>query len=482
MARYNTDTNTDVTNSTPLRKRVSVYRASMGKEEKPAKEEGNTQIQKEKAPIEKSNTQVPEESEKTVSGFEITSASTKNKENKEKHRDEVHTDALFYARNVLGEAINKGASDIHFEPKSYAFSVRFRIDGVLQTYEEHSINDYKKLVNSIKVLADMDITESAIPQDGHIELVHEIEKKEKPEKETTGNLFDIRVSVFPSINGEVIVMRILNRENALLTIEELGMDEASLDKLHDILLTSHGMLLATGPTGSGKTTTLYSILNELRNEEKNIITLEDPIEFHLDWLRQCEIREKRGFTFEAAMESVLRQDPDVLMVGEIRSGKTAEHAVQSALAGRFVGSTIHANTTIGTIARFIELGVSRRIVGHILNGIIAQRLARKICRHCQKEYTPSEKLQKHFGLEKVSVNYYKGDGCEQCNQTGYRGRVGIFSVMGFDSHIRNLLFDERPLIEIQRYAIENGMKTLKEDAARKVMSGQTTLEEAVRVI
>lgn len=457
MVHDNAHKNSDQSNL--LAKRVKVYQSSMGQ---------------------KKETKKPLAKKSFTEAY--ASSEMKNTKRKEENRHAVHTDALFYARNVLGAAINKGASDIHFEPKSNVFTVRFRVDGVLQTYEEHNVTDYKKLINSIKVLSDMDITENAIPQDGHIEIVHEYPTSEDSKEEITGNRFDIRVSVFPSVNGEVIVMRILNRENALLSIDQIGMDNKSLDKLTDILLTSHGMLLITGPTGSGKTTTLYSILSELRNEEKNIITLEDPIEFHLDWMRQCEIREKRGFTFEAAMESVLRQDPDVLMVGEIRSAKTAQHAVQSALAGRFVGSTIHANTTIGTIARLVELGVSRRIVGHILNGIIAQRLARKICPQCKEEYIPAGKLRRHFGLDKVSMKYYKGAGCEHCNQSGYIGRTGIFSIMAFDSHIRSLLFDDRPLIEIQKYAIENGMKTLKEDAAKKIMDGVTTLEEAARVI
>jgi type II secretory ATPase GspE/PulE/Tfp pilus assembly ATPase PilB-like protein len=427
--------------------------------------------------------QVTEEKTETqkMSAQQNVLSPTKNSAQKQKHHTSVHTDALFYTRKILGEAINEGASDVHFEPKGDHYRVRFRVDGVLQARDERGIDEYNKILNSIKVLGDMDIAENVIPQDGHIELVHE-KASNSEDKEEVGKLFDIRVSIFPSVNGEVIVMRILNRENALLTIEELGMDSKTLEKLTEILLTSYGMILVTGPTGAGKTTTLYSVLNELRDEERNIITLEDPIEFHLDWLRQCEIREKRGFTFERAMESVLRQDPDVLMVGEIRDGKTAEHAVRSALAGRIVGSTIHANTTIGTIARLVELGVSRRIVGHTLNGIIAQRLVRKICEQCKTEYDPPIKLRKHFGLEKIQQPFYKGIGCKACNNTGYKGRTGIFSLMAVDNYIRNLLFDEQPLIEIQNYAIKNGMKTLKEDAAQKILRGVTTIEEASRVI
>lgn len=416
--------------------------------------------------------------------------------------EEIHQDALLFARGVLSEAIRQGVSDVHFEPKDYSYLIRFRIDGVLHQYMERSIDEYETILNAVKVLGDMDIAEHSTPQDGHIELVqsevqktqeinqdgeaeiHVSQKEEQSAEEDNDkqHYFDIRVSVFPSVNGEVVVMRILNRENALISIDRLGMDIQSLRKLHEVLLSSYGMFLITGPTGSGKTTTLYSVLSELRSDEKNIITLEDPIEFHLNWLRQCEIREERGFTYESAMASVLRQDPDVLMVGEIRDPKTAEHAVRSALVGRIVGSTIHANTALSTIARLIELGVPRSIIAHTLNCIIAQRLVRRVCNYCKEEYKPSETHLKHFGLDDATGPYYKGKGCEKCKNTGFKGRTGIFSIMVFDDAIRNMLFEDIPLIEIQKYAIKNGMKTLKADAASKVISGTTTVEEATRVV
>lgn len=410
----------------------------------------------------------------------------------------IHHDAVLFARGIVSEAIVQGASDIHFEPKSKTYLVRFRIDGALHLYLENPIEEYHMMLNAIKVLADLNIAERAVPQDGHIELVQEeIDKhiqvnntnrtvhpslhhgKKEREKE---HYYDIRVSVFPSVNGEVVVMRVLNRESALLTIEQLGMDTESLQKLHDALLTAYGMLLITGPTGSGKTTTLYSLLGELRNDEKNIITLEDPIEFHLDWLRQCEMREDRGFTFETAMASVLRQDPDILMVGEIRDPRTAEYAVRSALVGRIVGSTIHANTTTGTIARLLELGIQRSTIAHTLNAIIAQRLVRRVCDSCKKEYTPPDNLLKHFGLENIGEPFFKGKGCHECKNTGYKGRTGIFSVMAFDDVIRGLLYDQHSLLDIENYAIKNGMRTLKMDAVAKILSGLTTVEEASHVI
>jgi general secretion pathway protein E len=242
------------------------------------------------------------------------------------------------------------------------------------------------------------------------------------------------------------------------------------------------MLLVTGPTGSGKTTTLYSVLRELKSEDKNIITLEDPIEFHLDWMRQCEIREDRGFTFERAMASVLRQDPDILMVGEIRDPQTAEYAVRSALVGRIVGSTIHANTAMGTIARLLDLGIQRSVLAHSINGIIAQRLVRKICEHCKEPYQPADLVLRHFGLEQHPGPFYHGRGCEACKGSGYKGRTGIFSVMILDDELRSLIFDQRPLVEIQDHAIQNGMLTLKMDAATKILAGVTTADEAARAV
>ncbi len=411
---------------------------------------------------------------------------------------ELHENAVQFARSVITEAIRRGASDIHFEPKINSYFVRYRVDGVLYQYLEKPLEEYQTILNAIKVLADLNIAEHAVPQDGHIELMREtsgdqIKEREERQKNHPSlyqgvkdvemkHYYDIRVSVFPSVNGEVVVMRVLNRDTALLTIEQLGMDTESLHKLHEVLLTSYGMLLVTGPTGSGKTTTLYSILSELKSDEKNIITLEDPIEFHLDWLRQCEMRVERGFTFETAMASILRQDPDILMVGEIRDGKTAEYAIRSALVGRIVGSTIHANTTIGTIARLLELGIPRSTIGHSINAIIAQRLVRRTCDSCKEEYRPSESLLKHLGMEHVTIPFYRGAGCEKCRNTGFMGRTGIFSVMVFDEVVRSMLFDQRSLMDIETYVVKNGMRTLKMDAVAKIMAGLTTVEEASRVI
>lgn len=415
--------------------------------------------------------------------------------------EHIHRDVILFLRGILAEAVRRGASDVHFEPKSdNTYHIRLRIDGVLHTYVTRPYDEYSAVLNTTKVLADLDIAEHGLPMDGHIEFALEevptntpvarvrTEVPESPFSEESGSgapiqhVYDVRVSTFPSVNGEVIVMRILNRADALFSMESLGMDIGSLELVRQMLVSSFGLILVTGPTGAGKTTTLYALMESLKSHEKNMITLEDPIEFHLDWLRQCEIQESRGFTFERAMAAVLRQDPDVLMVGEIRDAKTAEYAVRSALVGHLVGSTIHANTATGTIARLLDLGIPRSILSHSLNGVIAQRLVRKVCEACKEEYVPQMFYLSHFGLEDSQAKFYRGKGCEACGGTGYKGRMGLYSVLHITDALRSMIFEQRSLIEIQQFAIEHGMRTLKMDATAKILKGITTAEEAARVI
>lgn len=401
---------------------------------------------------------------------------------------EATEDTELFIRGILEAAIRDGASDIHFEPLRDEYHVRFRVDGVMRNLMSRPANEYDKVLNTFKVLADLDIATHHIPQDGRVEFYMASDQQNseaqpmQPAGDHTTNYFDIRVSIFPSVNGEVAVLRVLSRTSALLPLDALGMDILTLTKLRKILASAYGMILVTGPTGSGKTTTLYSVLGELKSEEKNIITLEDPVEFHLDWMRQCEIKVERDFTYEVAMMSILRQDPDILMVGEIRDPHTAEYAVRSALVGRIVGSTIHANTTIGTIARLIELGIPRSLLAHAVNGIIAQRLVRKVCEHCKERYTPNPLYLEHIGLSADGNEFVRGRGCEWCNQSGYKGRVGIFSVLVMDDDIRNAIFDQRSLEEINERATKNGMKSIAADAATKVLEGVTTVEDVVRVV
>lgn len=393
--------------------------------------------------------------------------------------------AKLFVRDIINAAITEGASDIHFEAQRYTARVRFRIDGILLDRGTIQIEQYHMVINTVKVLADIDIAEHVMPQDGHIEL--SVREKAGSEElvaphDDHEHFYDVRVSTFPTVNGEAIVMRLLNRKHALLSLEELGMEDTILTALREAMRLSYGMVLITGPTGSGKTTTLYSVLSELKSSERNIITLEDPIEFHLEWMRQCEIREQRGFTYEAAMRSVLRQDPDVLMIGEIRGAETAEQAVRSALVGRIVGSTLHANTAVGTIARLLDLGVPKSVLVHAVRVIIAQRLVRKVCNQCRTEYTPDPAACKILGISPEGGTFYKGTGCDACNNTGFKGRTGIFSVMLLSQTLQNMIFEEASLVDVQKQAIAEGMQTLKMNAAQKILSGMTTVEEVARVV
>lgn len=394
--------------------------------------------------------------------------------------------AISFVRDVLDAGIRQGASDVHFEPHSTLVQVLFRVDGTLMEHVRLPRAEYSTIINAIKVLADLDISEHAIPQDGHIELstqpVASTDSSNADEKNARQLFFDIRVSTFPSVNGEVVVMRVLNRSDALRTLGDLGMSHESLDAVQRMLAVTYGMALITGPTGSGKTTTLYAMLNALHDEVSNIITLEDPIEFHLDWLRQCEINEHRGFTFERAIASILRQDPDVLMLGEIRSAETAERAMHIALTGHFVGSTIHANTTAGTIARLLDFGIPRGMLAYALQGIIAQRLVRHVCQDCKMEYTPDPAHLQHFGLSPGESAFFRGTGCEQCHGTGHRGRVGVFSVMSMTPLLRSMIFEQKPIQAIEETALECGMETLEMDAASKIRNGSICVEDALRTL
>jgi len=301
-----------------------------------------------------------------------------------------------FAKVLFLKAVDAGASDLHIEPHIDRVAVRYRIDGILQERLRLSLEDYAVLVNTIKVMASMDITEHFIPQDGHIELFRtprgvEVTQVSAPGEMTADqvaglaarrraeNAVDVRLSIFPSVNGPVIVARLLSRSTSIRGFGELDMDETTRGQFRTLLARSSGIFLITGPTGSGKTTTLYSFLDQLKSEEKNVMTIEDPIEFHVDWMRQGELNEPRGFTYDAAMRAILRQDPDVLMIGEIRDVATAEYAIRSALIGRVVCSTVHANSVVGTIARLLDMGIDKSLIAYSINGIMPKRLVRGIC-------------------------------------------------------------------------------------------------------
>ncbi|MCI0565989.1 GspE/PulE family protein, partial [bacterium] len=299
-------------------------------------------------------------------------------------------------------------------------------------------------------------------------------------------VLDVRVSTFPTISGEVAVLRILNRVGALIPLSDLGMEEDALAKVRELAARPYGVTLLTGPTGSGKTTTMYSILQELITPDKNIITLEDPVEFRFDWIRQTEIKPARGLTYATAMRSILRQDPDIIMVGEIRDPETAEYAIRVALTGRLVFSTIHSNTTIGTIPRLLDMGIDAGPIAYALNGVIAQRLVRKICMQCRVPYEPDKRHLHYFGINfgfnQTGREFFKGAGCAKCNGSGYSGRIGIFEVLAIDETLRSLIIGKASIEDIKKYTRDTGMKTLQDDAVGKVLKGITTIEEVMRIV
>jgi type II secretory ATPase GspE/PulE/Tfp pilus assembly ATPase PilB-like protein len=401
-----------------------------------------------------------------------------------------------FIETIFKRAVSERASDIHIEPLMKSMFIRFRIDGILQERWQKPLYKLEPLINKIKALANLDIINRPIPQEGHFEFNIKLpertkESKQKQDKNESGiprennekeRILDVRVSIFRTINGEAAVLRLLNRSEMLISLKDLGMDQKSFLTVKKLISKIYGMVLITGPSGSGKTTTLYSILRELQGIDKNIITLEDPVELRFENIRQNQMKPEQGFTFAVAMRSVLRQDPDVIMVGEIRDPETAEHAVRASLTGRSVCSTVHSNTTIGTIARLIDMNVERSLIAYAINGVISQRLVRKICPLCKINYIPDLEILRYFNLEEEKHQFIKGEGCDACNNTGYHGRTGIFEVLEFDDKLRALVIEKAPMNVLQAHAEKEGLKTLKQDAVEKVLLGITTLEEATKVV
>lgn len=376
---------------------------------------------------------------------------------------------------VKAAAIQK-TSDIHIEAMPGEVLVRFRVDGVLQVYEHLSKDDHEHIINRLKVLSNMEIGRVRLPEDGHFAVRFQDAGKE-------ARTIDVRVSIFPTVNGPTAVLRLLNRSDMLISLDEIGFDEAIRARVRQLTLGSYGMILTTGPTGSGKTTTLYSMLMEINRKERNILTLEDPVEVFIEDMRQSQIVPDIGFTFAQGMKSILRQDPDVMMIGEIRDAETAEHAVQASLTGRMVYSTLHANTTIGAIARLIDLNIERGMIAYAVRGVIAQRLVRKICPTCsQPDPQPRAEYINYLGLQGVAINYMRGAGCDECKGTGYRGRTGVFEVLIFDDELRALIVDKASMSTLQTYAEKAGMSTLRQNAIALVMNGVITIDEAIRVV
>ncbi len=366
---------------------------------------------------------------------------------------------------LIADAVKSGASDIHIEPREKNVMVRYRIDGALKNIQAYPKQIQDAVISRVKIISNLDITNRRFPQDGRSAL--RLEKKN----------VDLRISTLPSVYGEKIVIRLLDPTTGLIALSKLGISNSILKPLIEIYGQPQGMLLVTGPTGSGKTTTLYSVLQQVRTETKNIITLEDPVEYKLAEITQVGINDSIGFTFANALRSVLRQDPDIVMLGEIRDLETAEIATRAALTGHFVLSTLHTNDTVATISRLIDIGLEPFLVTSAVSGILAQRLIRRICSECKIETDPPATIDQ-YNLPHVPV-FYKGKGCNKCNDTGYKGRVGVYELLQMDTKLKRLISKSFTEDDLWRCAAESGTKTMFEDAWDKIINGETTFEEVI---
>ena len=370
--------------------------------------------------------------------------------------------------SIFAQAVREGASDVHISPQKNSIQVRFRIDGKLHEVPSPPKGLFLPIIARIKILANVDITVTRVPQDGRFTL--KMEKKE----------INVRVSSIPTIYGENVVLRLLDTGAGVYSLDRLGMVKADIERIRAIVSRPYGMILSTGPTGSGKSTSIYAILNELNRPDSNIMTLEDPVEYRIENIRQIQLNRKAGMTFAGGLRSILRQDPDIIMVGEIRDAETAAIAVQAAQTGHRVLSTVHTNDAVGAITRFIDMGIEPFLLSSTLLVSIAQRLVRTVCPYCREPYNPPEKILASWGLENWDfANFQRGRGCNQCLSTGYKGRTGLFEVLVNDEMIQDLIMKKKSAHEITRKAIDSGnLKTLKYDAGNKVLRGVTTLEEA----
>ena len=369
---------------------------------------------------------------------------------------------------IISQAITDRASDIHIEPDENSLKVRYRIDGVLHENLQLPLHLHPLVVSRIKILSGMNIAEKRIPQDGHIGFKAE------------GKEMDMRVATFPTIRGEKVVLRLLSKGGARHDLTELGFLPETLKRFETIISRAHGIILVTGPTGSGKTTTLYAALDKIRATEINITTIEDPVEYQLSGLNQSQINPRAGWTFATGLRNILRQDPDVIMVGEVRDLETARMAIQSALTGHLVFSTLHANDAPGTVTRLVDMGIEPFLISSSIIGALAQRLVRVICPHCKEPYKPKEELLKTLGLG-AGTKFYKGKGCQNCSDTGYRDRTGIFELMIPGQELQSLIVAKSTHAVIRQAAQRAGMITLREAGLHLVRDGKTTVEEILRV-
>lgn len=368
---------------------------------------------------------------------------------------------------IIAQAAKKRASDIHIEPEESMVRVRYRIDGILFQEKELPKKIQNLVVSRIKILAEMDIAENRKPQDGRIRM-----KLENTE-------LDLRVSTFPTVNGENLTLRLLDKSSLIIGLEKLGFEKNIESNFKKLIQRPHGIILVTGPTGSGKTTTLYSALTAINSLEKNIITIEDPVEYRLPLIRQSAVNPKAGLNFANGLRNILRQDPDIIMVGEIRDRETAGIAIQAALTGHLVFSTLHTNDAASALTRLADMGVEPFLIASSVIGILAQRLVRTLCRRCKEEYVPSQEVLKEFGIKKKKLHQSKG--CSSCNYSGFAGRIGLFELIVVDETIKEMVAEKKAAATIKKKALKLQKETLRGDGIRKVETGITTLDEVLRV-
>ncbi|MCL2457614.1 MAG: type II secretion system ATPase GspE [Desulfobulbus sp.] len=389
--------------------------------------------------------------------------------------DTSDTPVIKLVNLVLSQAVRDSASDIHIESYKDRVKIRKRVDGILYDMYSPPRHVQSKLISRVKIMAKMDIAEKRLPQDGRIEI------------RIADKNVDIRVSTLPTSFGERVVMRLLDKSSSLVPLTDLGFSRDDLDHFLKLIKAPHGIILVTGPTGSGKTTTLYSALGIINKPDVNIITVEDPIEYQMQGISQVQVNPKIGLTFAKGLRTIVRQDPDVILVGEIRDLETAEIAIQAALTGHLVFSTLHTNDAASAITRLIDMGVEPFLVSSAVNAILAQRLVRKICPHCRESYIPPDAFLEKLGLSPVKFagrELYRGAGCPQCLETGYKGRIGIYELMSLTRTMKNLILTTSDAGQIKQEALSSqttGMVTLRQDGLRKVLAGLTTLEEVFRV-
>lgn len=412
--------------------------------------------------------------EKAANELVKSQANNEDKQNVQEEAESLenikNAPAVRLVDSLVKNAVKSRASDIHIEPYENYLRVRYRIDGQLHEVLRSPKETLAALVTRIKILGNLNIAEKRLPQDGRILM--SVEDKE----------YDLRVSILPTVYGEKVVIRVLDRQNFLRSKEELGLNEDDIEKLNRIVNSPYGIILVTGPTGSGKSTTLYTLLNELNEDNTNILTIEDPVEYLMEGINQVNVNSKAGLTFASGLRSMLRQDPDVIMVGEIRDGETAEIAIRSAITGHLVLSTIHTNDAASAVVRLADMGIEAYLVATSISGVISQRLVRKICPHCKTSYEASGYEKAILGVDNdKQVTLYKGDGCTYCNNSGYIGRIGVYEIMEITREHREYIIKNRSTDELKDLSIANGMKTLRKSCEELVYKGETSIDELIKI-